>query len=120
MKSAVLALAILALPSLCLAQTPIRNPSAISFTCPDHGSDDQHEADIVAVSDGKVVATLLLGDPAPSITGIVIAPLNVQPVAFGQYRVVLRAVVGAQKSANSEPSDIFERVPGSPSKGVLK
>lgn len=94
---------------------PIKNPSGIAFTCPDHDRDDQHELDIVKESDGSLLQTLLLGDPPASATGEVVGSINVQPIAFGQYRFVLRAVAGALKSENSLPSDIWERVPGRPS-----
>ena len=99
------------------AQTPIKNPSAVAFLCPDHATDDQHEIDIVRVSDGVVIQTILGGDP-PLVAGEVVIPVNVMPVAFGQYRFVARAVAGIIKSNNSVPSDVWERAPGPPT-GVV-
>ena len=101
------------------AQTPVKNPAALAFTCPDHATDDQHEIDIVRVSDGVVVATILGGDP-PLQNNEVIIPINVQPVAFGSYRFIVRAVAGSVKSVNSVPSEIWDRVPGQPSQPVAR
>lgn len=95
------------------AQT-LSNPRSVIFTCPDHAQDDQHEIDIVRVSDGVVVATILGGDPPATTAGDVVIPVNVQPVAFGSYRFVARAVAGTLKSANSAPSPTWNRVPGEP------
>ena len=105
--------------SAALVQTPpeppVKNPRGVTITCPDHDRDDQHEVDIVRVSDGQVVQTILAGDPAPNSTGDVDLLINVQPIAFGQYRFVVRAVAGSLKSENSQPSEIWERAPGAPS-----
>ena len=95
------------------AQTPVKNPSGVAFLCPDHATDDQHEVDIVREADGVVVATLLGGDP-PLVGSEVVIPVNVQPVAFGQYRFVVRAVAGLIKSNNSLSSEVWERAPGRP------
>lgn len=99
-----------------MGQTPVRNPSGIAFLCPDHDRDDQHEVDIVRESDGVVVQTLLVGDPEALPGAEVVVSVNVQPIALGSYRFVVRAVAGAVKSDNSVPSDIWERAPGAPSK----
>jgi hypothetical protein len=96
----------------------VRNPRAVVFECPDHDQDTGHEIDIVRVSDGAVIQTIQGGDPAsgavvdglPSVT----IPINVQPVIFGAYRVVVRAVAGSFKSDSSDPSAIWERAPGKP------
>ncbi|HAM59502.1 MAG TPA: hypothetical protein DCQ64_30475 [Candidatus Rokubacteria bacterium] len=101
------------------AQGPPKNPSQIAFFCPDHDRDDQHEIDVVRVSDGVVIATLLGGDPPLTGTEVVV-DLNVQPVAFGSYRFVVRAVAGPLRSANSDPSEVWERVPGRPSGIVVR
>src|SRR3989337_1066418 len=82
------------------AQGPPKNPSQIAFFCPDHDRDDQHEIDVVRVSDGVVIATLLGGDPPlPGTEGVVAGPL---------------------RSANSDPSEVWERVPGRPSGIVVR
>lgn len=97
-----------------LSQVVIKNPSAVAFICPDHLTDDQHEIDIVRVSDGTIVQTLLGGDPALNMDGEVVIPVNVQPVGFGLYRFIARAVAGGVRSDNSAPSPIWERAPGKP------
>lgn len=96
------------------AQAPIKNPSGLIFTCPDHDRDDQHEIDIVRESDGAVIQTLLVGDPPPNPAGDVVVSVNVQPVAFGRYRFVVRAIAGAVQSENSLPSALWERAPSRP------
>ena len=111
----VLGVCLLGLASPVFAQTPLKNPSAIAFQCVDHATDDQHEIDIVRASDGVVVATILGGDP-PLVNNEVVIPINVQPVAFGQYRFIARAVAVGVRSENSVPSEIWERTPGAPSK----
>lgn len=96
------------------AQTLIKNPSGLIFTCPDHALDDQHEIDIVRQADGVVVQTLLVGDPPADVNGDVVVKVNVQPVAFGSYVFRVRAVAGTIKSDTSDPSPIWERAPGKP------
>lgn len=103
-------------------QTPapvVKNPTTIAFQCADHARDDQHEVDIVT-SAGVVVQTLLVGDPPADANGDVVVTVNVQPVAFGSYTFVARAVAATLKSANSTPSDVWERAPGAPSKPIAK
>jgi len=103
-------------------QTPapiVKNPTAVVFTCADHARDDQHEIDIVN-SSGVVVQTMLVGDPPADANGDVVVTINVQPIAFGSYTFVARAVAAAVKSANSTPSDVWDRVPGAPSKPIAK
>ena len=90
------------------AQTVIKNPRAVTFTCPDHGRDDGHEVDIIN-SAGVVIQTLQGGDPPADASGVVTVVLNVQPIAFGSYTIVVRAVAGTAKSTNSVPSDVWER-----------
>ena len=102
-----------------IAAQTIKNPTAVAFTCPDHARDDQHEIDIVRVSDGAVIQTILGGDP-DEVSGEVTVAINVQPVAFGQYQVIVRAVAGLLKSDNSNPSAIWERTPGRPSGVVVR
>jgi len=100
------------------AQGPPKNPRQIAFFCPDHDRDDQHEVDIVRVSDGVVIQTLLVGDPPLTGTEVVV-DVNVAPVAYGQYRFVVRAVAGALRSNDSNPSEVWERTPGRPSSLVV-
>lgn len=98
----------------------IRNPGTVIFTCPDHGLDNEHEMDIIRASDNVVIQTILLGDPPADATGNVTAQFKVQPVAFGQYVSRIRAVAGGVKSDSSEPSNVWERAPGQPTRPVVK
>ena len=46
------------------AQTPaVKNPSALTFACPDHAQDTGHEIDIVRAADGVIIQTIQGGDP---------------------------------------------------------
>lgn len=112
MIKTLLVLVCLSLASSAFAQTPVKNPSGVAFICPDHATDDQHEIDIVRASDNVVVQTILGGDP-PLVGTEVIIKVNVQPVAMGQYRFVVRAVQGGVKS-DAGVSGIWERAPGRP------
>lgn len=116
MKSLLIITAMFMLTATLQAQAPIKNPTAVLFTCPDHALDDQHELDIIRVSDMVVVQTILGGDPPADAAGDVRININVQPVAFGQYTIRVRAVAGALKSDNSAPTAIWERAPGAPTK----
>ncbi len=102
-----------------LQTEPIRNPSAIAFTCPDHATDTGHEVDIINAA-GVVIQTIQGGDPAATAQGEVIIPLNLQPVAFGAYTIKVRATAGAIESLDSAASDVWQRAPGSPSKPIVK
>jgi hypothetical protein len=103
-----------------LLQVPaIINPGGLTFTCPDHAQDTNHEVDIINVETGQVEATLLVGDPPADAAGVVAVALNIQPIKFGQKRFQVRAVAGAEKSANSELSDVWRRSPGTPGKATV-
>ena len=102
------------------AQVPVKNPSGLAFLCPDHATDSGHEVDIIRESDGVVIQTLSVGDPPLNAQGEVEVAINVQPVAFGQYRFAARATAGALESDTSVPSALWERVPGRPSGIVVK
>jgi hypothetical protein len=99
---------------------PVRNPSGVMFTCPDHALDDGHEEDIVDSVTGVVVQTIQGGDPAADAQGNVSIALNVQPVKFGTYTFVVRAKAGALMSPNSVPSDVWQRSPGQPGQPIPK
>lgn len=98
---------------------PVKNPTRIEFTCPDHARDDNHEVDIIDTT-GAITQTLLVGDPAADAAGKVSVVVNVQPVAFGSFRFQVRAIAGAIKGENSPVTDPWERTPGAPSKGLVK
>lgn len=98
---------------------PVKNPAAVKFSSVDHGAATGYEVDIVT-STGTVLTTLTLGKGAVQTDGDILLSLNVQPIAFGTYRLKLRTVAGTFKSADSPLSDPWERVPGAPSKGVVQ
>ena len=98
----------------------VRNPTQVTFMCPDHDQDTGHELDIVNAVTGAVVQTLALGDPPADAQGNVMFAINVQPVQFGTYIVRARSTANGVKSANSPDSDVWERVPGPPSKPVVQ
>ncbi len=108
----------LLLASALLQTAPVKNPTSVTVACPDHAQDTGHEIDIV--SDGVVVQTIQGGDPAASTDGSVTFALNVQPIKFGGYTVVVRATAGTIKSPDSPASDVWERSPGAPGKPVVK
>jgi hypothetical protein len=94
----------------------VSNPRAVEFECADHGSDTGHEIDILD-SANVVIQTIQGGDPAPigiqNGLPLVRISINVQPIAFGNYTVKVRAVAGTLKSVDSLPAS-FTRVPGQP------
>jgi hypothetical protein len=105
------------------AQSPadVNNPSAVTFTASaDHATLDGYELDILR-PDLTVLQTLNLGKPVPDATNTCSAPMNVQPVAFGNgYTVRIRAKAGTAVSADALSLNKFNRVPGSPSKVTIK
>jgi hypothetical protein len=111
---------------LCLAPAvvsaqDVNNPSGVTFTASaDHATVDSYELDILR-PDNSVLQTLNLGKPTPDATQTCTAPLNVQPVAFGNgYSVQVRAKAGTAVSANAVSLNKFNRVPGAPSKVIAK
>ena len=102
------------------AAGPVRNPTGVMFTCPDHALDDGHEVDIVDSVTGAVLQTLQGGDPAADAQGNVTILVNVQPVKFGTYTFVVRAKAGALMSPNSVPSEVWQRSPGQPGQPIAK
>jgi hypothetical protein len=115
-----LGLILVGLPFDISAQVPaLKNPTGVTFLSPDHATVTGYEIDILS-STGAVVQTLVLGRGTQDAQGVVTLTLAVQPIAFGTYTLRIRAVAGASKSADSPPSDPWERVPGSPSKPTTK
>ena len=103
-----------ALPVIVLAQAQnIANPTLLTFTSTDWDRVDRHELDIVQTSDNAVVQTLTDNGPYTSLD--INVGINVQPVAFGEYLFVARACAGTLCSADSDPSNFWDRVPGKPS-----
>jgi hypothetical protein len=99
----------------------VNNPSGVVFTpSADHANVDSYELDILR-PDGSVLQTINVGKPTPDANNQCSAPLNVQPVAFGTgYSVRLRAKAGTAASDYISSLNKFNRVPGSPSKPILK
>lgn len=105
---------LLLVPSLAMAQA--KNPTKATFQPgPDAALVTGYELDIVNAA-GTVVQTMVFPAQPADANGEVTLTINVQPVAFGDYTAVVRNVVGSVKSANSLPSEMWQRVPGAPSK----
>lgn len=116
MRAALLALALVIASAAPIAAQTVQNPTRIVFTpSADHDAISEYEADIVT-ADGKVLQTINLGKPPVDAANECTATINVQPVAFGRYTVVMRAVAAGIRGPNSAPSNTWERAPGAPSK----
>ena len=125
MRALVIVLAVLLMPAFASAQS--RNPRAVEFGSLDHNLPEVtgYEVDIIRVSDGAVVQTLQIGKATTTVVGSelcdgvacpsVRASVNVQPVAFGMYRMVARTVAGTIESVDSNPTADWLRAPGPPS-----
>ena len=100
---------------------PVKNPSGVSFTSPDHATVTGYEVDIVN-SSAAVVQTIVTGKGTQAVDGTVTLALNVQPIAIttALYTLRIRAVQDMSKSADSIDSDPWERTPGRPSKPVVQ
>lgn len=101
------------------AQTVVvRNPTKVMVSsCPDHDLDTGHQVDILD-STGVVVATLDAGDPAAAADGSVTFTISVQPIKFGAYRFVVRAMAGSVRGDDSVASEVWDRAPGAPAKPI--
>jgi hypothetical protein len=111
----------LAVPAFAQLPPDVNNPSAVQFTASaDHASVDSYELDILR-PDGTVLQTLNLGKPTPDATNTCTAPMNVQPIAFASgYTVRVRAKAGTAVSDYAVSLNKFNRVPGSPTKVLVK
>ncbi len=115
-------LLLLAVPVAAQTVPPdVNNPTGLTWTpSTDHATIDGYSADIVSPT-GVVIQTLDLGKPAPDATNTCTATISVQPITFGVgYTVHLRARAGTAVSANTVSLNKFNRVPGPPSKGIIK
>jgi len=103
------------------AQT-IRNPSVATFTAsPDHAQIDSYQIGFFLPGAADPVQTANLGKPTPDAAQTCTVTLNTQPLTFGAaYTAKVKAVAGAVASDWSEASNPFDRVPGKPSKPVVK
>ena len=120
MRAALIGLLVWGLPVFAFAQVPpVKNPSGVSFTSPDHATVTGYEVDVIDGS-GAVVQTIVTGKGTQAADGTVTLSLNLQPITFGVYTLKVRAVAGSVKSIDSAASDPWERVPGPPSKPVVQ
>lgn len=113
---------LLALTIPVFAQTPpVKNPSGVSFTSPDHAVVTAYEVDVVT-STGTVLTTIVTGRGTQAADGTVTLSLNTQPITISTefYTFRVRAVVGTIKSVDSPSSDPWERAAGRPSKPVVQ
>lgn len=102
------------------AQSPVPNPTRAEFSVStDHSAIDSYELAMFDAAD-VLIATLDIGKPAPDATGTASVAINVQPIKFGLYTARVRAKAGAVFSAWSDPSNVWVREPGKPSKVVIK
>lgn len=99
------------------AQT-VRNPTTLTFDSVDFDKVDRAELAITRQSDQAVVQTLV--SPGPWAAMTVVVSINVQPVAFDTYVIRARVCKDALCSDWSEPSNVWDRVPGKPSKPDAK
>jgi hypothetical protein len=112
---------LLTLPVASAAQTTVKNPSLLVFVSPDHAIVTAYELDLVRASDNATIYTLVVPKSQTRIIGPdVEIDIHVQPVPFGSYKIVVRAVVGTLKSDNSAPSDVWERVPETPTSVMVR
>jgi hypothetical protein len=124
MRTTLFVLACLLVASVASAQVPppdVNNPTKIEWTASaDHATIDGYTLDILN-SSNVVIQTLDLGKPAPDVNNLCVANLNVQPVTFGSgYYVTLRARANNVFSAATVSQNKFNRVPGAPTKPVVK
>lgn len=126
LRAAILLLILLGVAVPASAQTPpadVNNPNAVAFTpSVDHAQLDRYDIEILR-PDGSVLQTINAGKPVPDATNTCTVPLNVQPVSFGTgYSVRVRSVAGTAKSGDTEglSQNKFNRVPGGPTKAVVK
>jgi hypothetical protein len=105
------------------AQTKPVNPTQGTFTAsPDHAQISSYVIGIFATATATTpVRTQDIGKPTPDATQTCAFTFSTQPVAFGvDYVARVKAVAGGAESVWSEVSNPFDRVPGPPSKIVIK
>src|SRR5262245_11373301 len=107
--SIIVALAIAAPSS---AQTPVRNPTLLLFEYAEHTADylTGYEVDVRNATTGAVIQTIAVAKADTKFdqtTTTVTVTLNLQPVKFGTYTCVVRAVAnnGTDKSDNSNATE---------------
>jgi hypothetical protein len=122
MKQVVLIFVILLTFAVAVSAQTIRNPSVCTFTASvDHAQITSYTIGYFLPGATDPVQTADLGKPTPDATSTITSTLNVMPLTFGAaYIAKVKAVAGAVASDWSTPSNPFDRVPGPPSKPVVK
>lgn len=97
----------------------VKNPTLLTFTSPDWAQVSSHEIEIIRTSDGSVIQTLV--DSGPYTSEDISVSINVMPVAFGEYVVKVRACSTTPcDGILSDPSNLWNRAPGKPSRPVVQ
>jgi hypothetical protein len=112
---------LLLIASVASAQT-IRNPSVATFTASlDHAQVTSYTIGYFLPGATDPVQEADLGKPTPDATQTCMVVLNTMPLGFAPgYVAKVRAWAGSVASDWSTPSNPFDRVPGPPSKPVVK
>ena len=98
------------------------NPTGAEWTCSaDHTAVTSYEIGWFLAAAASPVSTVDLGKPTgPTLCT---AAINVMPLAFAEYSAKVRAKVAGTPAVYSEwsdPSNLFQRVPGKPGTVVVK
>ena len=126
MKSLVFVLLWLGLCMPAFAQAPppdVNNPTAVQWTASADHNAPGFDGYTLYIFDpvGVPLNPIDLGKPVPDGTNTCVATINVQPIKFGNgFTVQLRARAGSSFSDPAMGENKFNRVPGSPSKPVVK
>lgn len=130
MRSMLMCLGLLLIVAAPGAAQTVKNPRTVVVTC-DSGATPTtlscedakqvtaYEVDFLR-SDGTLLRTIVIPAVPPDATNQMALAMNVQPFEFGTYTVAVRAVAGTVKTADSPPSDPWDRSPGTPSKPIVK
>jgi hypothetical protein len=120
MKRVLLVLAMLALASPALCQT-LPNPTGAEWTASvDHSTISAYEIGWFLGAATSPVSTVDVGKPTPNASNVCSVTINVMPLPFGEYVARVRAKAGTVYSEWSDPSNLFQRVPGKPGGPVVK
>jgi hypothetical protein len=100
----------------------VRNPSVAQWTASlDHQAVTSYVIAFYLPGATDPVQEVDLGKPTPDGTQTCSAAINTMPLTFGVgYIAKMKAVAGGIASEWSLPSNAFDRVPGPPSKAVVK
>jgi hypothetical protein len=100
------------------------NPTQVQFTVSlDHALVTSYALGIFAnaTSLTPIGAEITLGKPTPDANGVALVSINTQPVTFADGMVArVRAIAGTVSGLWSDPSNLWDRKPGSPSKVIAK